>query len=191
MTCRSRAARSQADCLGGPGQTEHHGKRRTLVFGPQSQAVLEPFMRNRDADAHLFSPREAEESRLRKATAARRTPPDRGNRVGTNRKPEAPRVLGDRYTAASYRRAITRACGKAFPPPADVVAEGKAAVRAWRKAHAFLGTHGIHTNCDTPRARGSGGSSGWKRPPRRWGIQVPSSPTRSTPNATCNASPRS
>jgi len=81
-------------------------------------------------------------------------------------------VLGDRYTAASYRRAITRACGKAFPPPADVVAEGKAAVRAWRKAHAFLGTHGIHTNCDTPRARGSGGSSGWKRPPRRSGIQV-------------------
>ena len=137
MTCRSRAARSQADCLGGPGQTAHHGKRRTLVFGPQSQAVLEPFMRNRDPEAYLFSPREAEESRLRKATAARRTPPDRGNRVGTNRKPESPRVLGDRYTSASYRRAITRACGKAFPPPAHVVAEGKAAVRAWRKAHAW------------------------------------------------------
>ena len=137
MTCRSRAARSQADYLGGPGQTAHHGKRRTLVFGPQSQAVLEPFMRNRDPEGYLFSPREAEESRLRKATAARRTPPDRGNRVGTNRKPESPRVLGDRYTAASYRRAITRACGKAFPPPADVVAEGKAAVRAWRKAHAW------------------------------------------------------
>jgi len=130
-------------------------------------------MRNRDPEAYLFSPREAEESRLRKATAARRTPLSRGNRVGTNRKPEAPRVLGDRYTAASYRRAITRACGKAIPPPADVVAEGRAAVRAWRKAHASLGTHGIHTSCDTPRAHGFDGSSGWKPPSRRWVIPAP------------------
>jgi hypothetical protein len=133
-------------------------------------------MRNRDPEAYLFSPREAEESRLRKATAARRTPPDRGNRVGTNRKPESPRVLGDRYTAASYRRAITRACGKAFPPPKHIVAEGRAAVRAWRKAHAFLGQHGIRINCGTPRARGSEGSSGWKPPPRRSDIQVAQRP---------------
>jgi integrase len=118
-------------------KTAHHGKRRTLVFGPQSQAVLEPFMRNRDADAYLFSPREAEESRIASLTASRKTPFHRGNRVGTNRNPEAPRVLGDRYTSASYRRAITRACEKAFPPPAHVVAEGRAAVRAWRKAHAW------------------------------------------------------
>jgi len=133
-------------------------------------------MRNRDPEAYLFSPREAEESRLRKATAARRTPPDRGNRVGTNRNPEAPRVLGDRYTSASYRRAITRACEKAFPPPADVVAEGRAAVRAWRKAQAFLGQHGIRISSGTPPARGSDGSSAAVRrvgpPPRRWSIPV-------------------
>jgi hypothetical protein len=90
--------------------------------------------------------------------------------------PESPRVLGNRYTSASYRRAITRACGKAFPPPADVVAEGKTAVRAWRKAHAFLGQHGIHTSFTTPRARGSDGSSAAVRrvgpPPRRSGIPV-------------------
>jgi integrase len=86
-------------------KTAHHGKRRTLVFGPQSQAVLEPFMRNRDADAYLFSPREAEEARRRKATAARRTPLDRGNRVGTNRKPESPRVLGDRYDSSVHGQA--------------------------------------------------------------------------------------
>ena len=91
-------------------KTAHHGKRRTLFFGPQSQAVLEPFMRGRSPDANLFSPREAEEARIASLTAARRTPRSCGNGVGTNRNAEAPRVLGDRYTADSYRRAITRAC---------------------------------------------------------------------------------
>jgi integrase len=118
-------------------KTAHHGKRRTLFFGPQSQAVLEPFMHGRSPDAYLFSPREAEEARIASLTAARRTPRSCGNGVGTNRNAEAPRVLGDRYTADSYRRAITRACEKAFPPPDHVVAEGKSAVRAWRKAHAW------------------------------------------------------
>ena len=55
-------------------KTAHHGKRRTLFFGPQSQAVLEPFMRGRSPDANLFSPREAEESRIASLTASRRTP---------------------------------------------------------------------------------------------------------------------
>jgi integrase len=107
-------------------KTSHHGKRRTLVFGPQSQALLETFMRGRDPEACLFSPREAEESRIASLTASRKTPLSCGNGVGRNRNPEAPRVLGDRYTADSYRRAIARACEKAFPPPADVVAEGGA-----------------------------------------------------------------
>ena len=54
-------------------------------------------MRSRDADAYLFSPREAEEARIASLTASRRTPLSCGNRVGTNRNAEAPRVLGDRY----------------------------------------------------------------------------------------------
>ena len=51
--------------------------------------------------------------------------------------PRAGRSLRLVCSWASYRRAITRACEKAFPPPANVVAEGKAAVRAWRKVHAW------------------------------------------------------
>jgi len=86
--------------------------------------------------------------------------------------PRAGRSLRLVCSWASDRRAITRACEKAFPPPADVVAEGKAAVRAWRKAHAFLGQHGIHTSFTTPRARGSDGSSDLRQLRPHSGTQV-------------------
>ena len=62
-------------------------------------------MRSRDADAYLFSPREAEEARIASLTASRRTPLSCGNRVGTNRNAEAPRVLGDRYDSSVHGQA--------------------------------------------------------------------------------------
>jgi hypothetical protein len=62
-------------------------------------------MRSRDADAYLFSPREAEEARIASLTASRKTPFHRGNRVGTNRNAEALRVLGDRYDSSVHGQA--------------------------------------------------------------------------------------
>jgi integrase len=72
--------------------------------------------------------------------------------VGTN-VVENPKVKpGDRFTTASYRRAITRACIAAFPPPAPLGQRGdetaaqwkarltpdqKLELKAWRKKHHF------------------------------------------------------
>jgi site-specific recombinase XerC len=40
-----------------------------------------------------------------------------GNRPGSNRQRRPRHTPGDRYETAAYRRAITRACDKAFPHP--------------------------------------------------------------------------
>lgn len=71
--------------------------------------ILLEFMLDRPTDAYLFSPRDAERERRDKCKTHRRT----------NRKPnpvKTERKLGEHYTAASYRRAVERACGKAGVP---------------------------------------------------------------------------
>jgi len=83
----------------------HRGHERTIRFGPRAQEILKPFM-DRDADAFLFSPKEAEAHRYAQATVHRRP----------NQKPnprESDRELRAHYDEASYRRAIQRACVKA------------------------------------------------------------------------------
>lgn len=98
-------------------KTAHHGHRRTIYLGPRAQAVIRPFLAGRAVDGFLFSPAEAERERRVESHAKRKTPLSCGNRPGTNTKPTPTRVPGDHYTAASYRRAIQRACDRAFPPP--------------------------------------------------------------------------
>ncbi len=91
-------------------KTAHLGKRRVLYFGPRAQRILGLCMRRwRPVDAPLFSPREAEAARHERATTHRRSG-QKPNPRATDRK------LGDRYTTASYRRAIHRACDKAGVP---------------------------------------------------------------------------
>lgn len=98
-------------------KTAHHGKRRTIYLGPSAQAILQPFLASRKTDDYLFSPREAAEERRMQLHARRRTPLSCGNRPGTNQRDSPEREPGDHYTAASYRRAIERACERAFLPP--------------------------------------------------------------------------
>jgi integrase len=75
-------------------KTAHHGKRRTLLFGPKAQQVLRPFLL-RAPDAFLFSPAECvKEHRGQDRRRCRRAP-------------------GKFYTKDSYCRAITRACNMA------------------------------------------------------------------------------
>jgi integrase len=90
-------------------KTAHRGKERVLCFGPEAQTILRPFLQDRRLDAYLFSPREAVQEQAAKAKTHRRL-----EQAATPR--QTNRVVGERYTVASYRRAIGRACEKAGVP---------------------------------------------------------------------------
>jgi len=97
-------------------KTEHHGKARKIFIGPRAQRIVWPFL-NRDLSAYLFSSKEAEAQLKARRSLRRVTPKSCGNRAGTNRNGSRAKKLGDHYLVASYRRAIERACGQAFPLP--------------------------------------------------------------------------
>ena len=97
-------------------KTEHHGHDRVIYLGPKAQEILLRYLA-RDSQTYCFRPCDSEKKRLAELHRKRRTPKSCGNRPGTNRKRKPKRVAGDRYEVASYRRAIHRACDKAFPHP--------------------------------------------------------------------------
>ena len=101
-------------------KTAHHGKTRTIYFGPRAQAIIRPFLLGRPVDAYLFSPAEADAERRRELHAQRCTPLSCGNAPGTNRSDDPVHHPGDHYTRDSYHRAIQRGCDAAFPPPPDL-----------------------------------------------------------------------
>lgn len=130
----------------GSHKTEHHGHERIIYLGPKAQEVIRPFLKL-DTQAYLFSPAEAEAHRRERQHAARKTPMSCGNRPGTNRTKKPKRPPGNRYDRTSYRRAISRACDVAFPPPeslgkregeagpAPLTPEQAAELKRWRKLH--------------------------------------------------------
>ena len=95
-------------------KTAHHGHDRVIDLGPQAREIVARFLRP-DLQEYLFSPVDAEQARREARAAKRATPLTCGNVAGSNRK--GGRALGARYTVAAYRRAIQRACERAFPPP--------------------------------------------------------------------------
>ncbi len=108
----------------GDHKTAHHGKRRTLYFGPNTQAILWPFLAGRPVHKPLFSPLEAEYER-RDTTE-----------FNSQRSP------GEHYTAGSYRRAIRYACMSLHPYPDEISrpaqglsAEENAEQKRLRKEH--------------------------------------------------------
>lgn len=98
-------------------KTAHLGRERLVYFGPEAEALLEPFLRERNPNQPLFSPAEAEAERRARQHAERKTPLCCGNRPGTNRVEAPDRTPSDAYTVNSYRRAIQYSCDRAFPPP--------------------------------------------------------------------------
>lgn len=106
-------------------KTEHHGRERAIFLGPRAQRVVQPFLKT-DTTLPLFSPREAEQERYAKAPTHRRSDQKR-NRRKTGRR------VRDRYDVDSYRRAIERGCGAAFPPPPSLARQEGEDVGAWRK----------------------------------------------------------
>lgn len=97
-------------------KTSHLGHHRTIYLGPRAQTVLGAWLRPILSEC-LFRPDEAEATRRQKMTDARTTPEGQGNAPGTNRTRKPKVEPGERYTVASYRRAIARACDAAFPLP--------------------------------------------------------------------------
>lgn len=89
-------------------KTEHLGRERVICIGPKAQAVLRPYLLR--ADTHYcFRPADSEKARRAERHAKRRVPIHYGNRPGKNCKRQPKRSPGDRYSTASYRRAIHRA----------------------------------------------------------------------------------
>lgn len=96
-------------------KTARFGHRKAVPLGPLAMKILDRYI-NRPFDAHLFSPAEAMEQRLKVRESARQTPHGPGrNRRGSNRKGNPRWRPGDHYTTTSYGRAITyaiRACNR-------------------------------------------------------------------------------
>lgn len=100
-------------------KTEHHGKQRVILIGPQGQKILGPYLRRNPAE-NCFNPQQAVGEMRRKRRAARKTPESCGNGPGDNRKQRPRRTPGDCYTSNTYRRAIHRACEIAFGMPSEL-----------------------------------------------------------------------
>jgi integrase len=111
-------------------KTEHKGKRRLVYIGPKAQEVLLPYLL-RDPQSYCFSPQVSEQKRRAEQHENRKTPVSCGTKPGDRRKRRPQRSPGDRYTTASYRRAIHRACDRAFPPPAQVARAKGETTTAW------------------------------------------------------------
>ena len=111
-------------------KTSHLGKTRCIFVGPKGQNILRPYLLRNNTD-YCFSPADSERQRNAGRRATRRSPltPSQAKRRPKKDRKRPPLA---RYTTASYRRAIHRACDKAFPPPDDL---HEAQNIAWRKAH--------------------------------------------------------
>lgn len=104
----------------GKHKTAHHGKTRTLYFGPRARRILGMFMTTeRPLDKPLFSPREANAEGKRRNANGQRRPnqkptPTKGSRAWRNQYGQGKigdvRAIGDRYDTDAYRKAIHRAC---------------------------------------------------------------------------------
>lgn len=111
-------------------KTEHHDRERVVYIGPDSQRLLTPFL-ERETCSYCFSPKEVVEHWLATKHAQRVTPASCGNRRGARTSKTRSRELGDRYSTSSYRRAIHRACDRAFEPPDSLKKLDSESTKAW------------------------------------------------------------
>jgi integrase len=143
-------------------KSQHRGRGRFIPIGPKAQAVLQPFLRP-NVEAFVFSPVEADAERQAKRKADRKSP---RNRWQEARLPRAngKRRPNERYTVASYRRAIKRACTAAGVPAWHPHQLRHNAATELRRAygveaarillgHATLDATEIYAEADVQRAR--------------------------------------
>lgn len=132
-------------------KTEHHGRERVVAIGPQAQSILLKYLA-RDPAMYCFRPCDSEAKRRADAHDRRKTPLSCGNRPGNSKKQSPKRTAGECYTVASYRRAIQRACDKAFPHPrlsyklrSAFTEEEKQELRGWQRQHHWSPNQLRHT----------------------------------------------
>jgi len=126
-------------------KTEHRGRHRVVFIGPQGQDVLRPYLL-RAADAACFVPSESETDRRAEMRARRKSKVQPSQR---NRRKRRPKLQpGDVYDVAAYRRAITRACDKAYPLPKGLTAEEQ---KAWLEEHRWSPNQLRHTRATEVR----------------------------------------
>jgi integrase len=114
-------------------KTAHHGNLRQIFIGPHAQAILRPFLTPLNPMACVFRPADAVAERIERLSAARKTPLNQGNRPGSNRVRRPKRRPNDRYSVASYRKAIQRAAdlADAWAKAGQVIANDERVVPRW------------------------------------------------------------
>lgn len=93
-------------------KTEHHGHTRRVAIGPRAQLKLQPFLKPKNPEAFVFSPKDVAEAR-RKQCQSGRLPRNIQKRRKKKRPMKRKRPPRDQYTTASYRRAIARGAERA------------------------------------------------------------------------------
>jgi integrase len=95
-------------------KTGYRGKKRVVFLGPQAQKIIADYL-DRPDSSPLFSPKEAQAERLRTMRERRKSKvqPSQIDRS----KDDPQKTPGDQYTAASYGKAIRKACKRAGIEP--------------------------------------------------------------------------
>jgi integrase len=140
-------------------KTEHHDRDRVVFIGPKAQALLLRYLA-RDSAMYCFRPIDSEAKRRAEVHTNRKTPLSCGNRPGSNRRSKPKRTVGECYTTASYRRAIHRACDKAFSHPklgyklrSSFTDAEKSELREWQTSHRWSPNQLRHTAATEIRKR--------------------------------------
>jgi integrase len=102
-------------------KTEHHGKKLTKAIGPRAQAILTPYLIEKEdtPETFLFSPKDTVRLRNLEKRRNRKTLNKKGEVQPSQRnrsKPNAAKQPGNMYSRDAYNRNITRACKKAGIP---------------------------------------------------------------------------
>ncbi|MEX0727962.1 MAG: site-specific integrase [Planctomycetaceae bacterium] len=116
-------------------KAQHHGKVRRVYIGPRALEILQPFL-DRDPEAFCFDPRESVAWHYAQKRMKRKTPLYKSHlkHMEKKRKQKPKWEPLEKYTTASYRRAIDRAVQQAFPLPNGSTDEQ---VKAWWKKHGW------------------------------------------------------
>lgn len=122
-------------------KTSHHGHDRVIAIGPKAQDILRKYLL-RGADEPCFSPKEALAQFMDRQHEQRATPLSCGNKPSPARRKRKLAAVGDRYSVSSYRRAVERACDRAFPAPEEVTGQ---ALLKWRREHRWTPHRLRHT----------------------------------------------
>ena len=122
-------------------KTDYADKERVIPIGPRAQEILRRYLA-RDAETYCFRPCDSERKRRATQHMLRKTPINCGNRPGVFKVDEPRRTAGDYYTTSSYRRAIQRACDKAFPHPTlnkkrsvELTGKERQELQTWQTEH--------------------------------------------------------